>query len=196
LILAPFLFSGSGENVTDNKEIVELHIYPETAYHEYLFSDDMYGEFLQYSEGTNPQKHLLLSPGESFNNFNYKKGFNYVIKATKTTIKHPLHKDLNVIYEYIETIAVEKSDIPQIYSEVTMEVAPVMISFMPRNSEPKPAYLVKISGENKPRPVTRIEGFKFKKGYTYRLRVKRSIWFSSIKFNEYFWLLEVISKHK
>ncbi|WP_417361922.1 hypothetical protein [Galbibacter sp.] len=196
MTLAPFLFSGSGDNVTDHKEIVELHIYPETAYNEYLFSDDMYGEFLQYSEGTDPEKHLLLSPGESFDNFEYKKGFHYVIKATKITIKHAAQKELNIIYEYIETISKKIANLPEVLSENTMEVAPVMITFIPRRSEPRPAYLTKITGESRPRPVTHIEGFNFKQGYTYRLKVQTAISYPPLCYHENFRLLEVMSKYK
>src|SRR5690606_9800851 len=126
----------------------------------------------------------------------YKKGFHYVIKATKITLKHSPHKDVNVIFEYIETISKKIANKQDSYSEITMEVAPVMISFIPRESEPKLAYLVKTADESRPRPVTRIIGFKFKKGYTYRLRVYRSISYPPLPYSEQFQLLEVMSQHK
>lgn len=194
LIPASFLFSGSGDNVTENKKIVELSIYPDTGYNEYLFSDEMYGEFLQYSEGTNPEKRLLLSPAESFNKFSYQKGFHYVIKAAKITLKHSPYKELNVIYEYIETVSRKKTKEPPVASEITMEVAPVKITFIPRGEEPRQAYLAKITSESRPRPVPHIEGFDFKIGYTYRLRVMKIILTSPYK--EQYTLLKILSKNK
>jgi len=194
LILAPFLFSGSGDNVRENKKIVELSIYPETGYNEYLFSDQMYGEFLQYSEGKNQEKQLLLSPAESFNNFNYQKGFHYTIKVAKITLNHGSKDGSSVIYEYIETLSKKKAVQKETESEVIMEVAPVKVNFMPRGKEPKKAHLVKITTETRPRPLITIEGFNFEKGYTYRLRIRRSI--QSAPFKEHFTLLEVLSKNK
>lgn len=194
MIPAPFLFSGSGDSVKQNKKIVELSIYPDTGFNEYLFSDEMYGEFLQYSEGTNPEKRLLLSPAESFDKFSYQKGFHYVIKVVKITLKHSHHKELNVIYEYIETVSKKKTKEPPVASEITMEVAPVKITFMPRGREPRQAYLVKIASESRPRPVTHIEGFDFEIGHTYRLRVMKIILTSPYK--EQYTLLEVLSKNK
>ncbi|EKF55910.1 hypothetical protein I215_05140 [Galbibacter marinus] len=194
MILGPFLFSGSGEIDTDNKKIVELSIYPTTGYNEYLFSDDMYGEFLQYCEGKNPKKRLLLSPGESFNNFNYQKGYHYIIKAEKITLNHALKDNSSVIYEYIETLSKQRAALPTSTTEVIMEVAPVKVNFMPRGKEPRKAFLIKITNEARPRPLTRIEGFEFEKGYIYRLRVTKIIHPETYK--ERFILSEILAKIK
>jgi len=194
LIVVPFLFSCSGDNVTNDKKIVELTIHPETGYNEFLFADDMYGEFLQYSEGKNPQKRILLSPGESFNNFKFQKGYNYVLKVKKITLKHPLQDNYNVIYEYIETLSKEKAIEQETISEVVMEVAPVRVNFIPRGKEPLQAYLTKITTETKPKPILKIEGFDFEKGYTYILKVKKSIQVNPYK--ETYSLVEILSKQQ
>lgn len=194
LILDPFLFSGSGEFDTDKKKIVELSIYPNTGFNEYLFSDDMYGEFLQYSEGKNTSKQLLLSPGESFASFNYQKGYHYTIKAEKINIKHSPKQASSVIYQYLETLSKEKIITQDAAEDLIMDVAPVKINFIPRGKEPRKAYLVKLTTESKPRPILKIKEFHFKKGYHYRLRVRKTI--QASPFKEHYTLLEVMSKNK
>lgn len=193
MILSPFLFSCSGVDVSDSKKVVELTIYPDTGFNEYLFSDDMYGEFLQFSEGKSTQVQLLQNPGDSFADFKFQKGYKYCIKATKILLKHSPQGTSNVIYQYIETLDKKKVVTQDLESEIIMEVAPVKISYMPRGQEPQQAFLVKIITESKPRPILKIEGFDFEKGYTYRLKVKKSI--QATPYKEKYTLIEVLAKN-
>lgn len=194
MIISPFLFSCGGDDVTDSKKTVELTIYPDTGFNGFLFSDDMYGEFLQFTEGKSSKKQLLLYPGESFNNFNYQKGYKYKLKATKITLNHAPQEGANTTYEYLETLSKEKVLDRDIESEITIEVAPVKINFMPIGKEPQSTYLTKATTEHTPRPITSIEGFDFEKGYTYRLLVKKII--QATPYKERYILSKIISKNK
>src|SRR5690606_6962352 len=109
-------------------------------------------------------------------------------------LKHSPKETSSVIYQYLETLSKEKIIERDTEEDLIMDVAPVKINFIPRGKEPKKAYLVKITTESKPRPILKIKGFHFKKGYHYRLRVKKII--QASPFKEKFTLLEVMSKNK
>lgn len=170
-----------------------MTIHPDTGFNGFLFSDDMYGEFLQFSEGKSSKKQLLLYPGESFVDFNYQKGYKYTLKAVKITIKHGAENTANATYQYVKTISKVKVLDRDLEFEITMEVAPVKINFIPRGQEPQSAYLVKVTTEQKPRPILHIEGFEFEKGNTYRLRVRKII--QATPYKERYIVSKIISKN-
>ena len=89
----------------DLEKIVEMTVYPETGYGGYFFSQDVYGEFLLFSESDNQEKRLLTNGGNFSDNFDYEKGYEYKFEAKKIFLKNPPQDGSSINFEFIKTLS-------------------------------------------------------------------------------------------
>ena len=192
-ITTTFLLSCSKDDDGDVEKVIEMTIYPETGYSGYVMSEDVYGEFLCFSESDSNEKKVLTDGGGSLNNFDYEKGYEYKIRAKKTFLKNPPQDASSIRYDYIETLSQEKIITENSEQNIEIEVAPEKIGFIPRSgNEIEQALFVRKKGEDKMQPLLNIEGFDYEEGYKYRLSVKKVI--QADPYSVRYILLEILSK--
>lgn len=171
-----FLSSCTKDDDGDVQKIVEMTVYPETGFGGYLFSTDVYGEFLLFSESDNPEKRILTNGSNFSDNFNYEKGYEYKLEARKTFLKNPPQDGSSIVFEYIKTISKKKVITQNSEQQIEMEVGPTKVGFISLSqNEIKQALFVKENGENNMKPLLIIEGFNHEEGYQYKLNVKKII---------------------
>lgn len=167
--------SCSNDDSGDTQETVELTIYPETSFSSGIFSSNSFYEYLQFTQNAGEPKSILSSTGESFNNFDYQKGYSYLIKAKKTTLKNPPQDGSSVLYDYIETLSKERVITQDSTAEILITVSPNKVKYTFRNGETGDAFLIREEGSPNLRVVTKIENFDFKEGTTYKVAVVKTI---------------------
>lgn len=171
-----FLSSCLKDDDGDVQKIVEMTVYPETGFGGYLFSTDVYGEFLLFSESDNQDKRLLTNGGSVYDYLDYEKGFEYKIKVRKTFLKNPPQDGSSIEFEYIETISKNKIITQNSEQQIEMEVGPTKVGFISLSqNEIQQALFVKENEENNMKPLLAIEGFNYEEGYRYKLNVKKII---------------------
>ena len=190
-----FLLSCSKDDDRDMEKIVEMTIYPETGYGGYLFSTDVYGEFLLFSESDNQEKRILTSGANFSDNFDYEKGYEYKLEAKKTFLKNPPQDGSSIVFEYIKTISKEKIITQNSEIQIEMEVGPTKVGFISRSEDGiQQALFVKENGENNMKPLLLIEGFNYEEGYKYKLNVKKII--QAEPYSVKYILLDIISQEE
>ncbi|WP_268223664.1 DUF4377 domain-containing protein [Sinomicrobium oceani] len=181
------------DNNGDKEKTVEMTIYPETAYGEYFMSD-IWGEFLTFSDSNeNTVQTMSGIITEGFADLDFKKGYQYALRVKKIWMKNPPQDVSSVKYSYLETLQ-EKKMITE-DRELLMEliIAPQKVKFIPRGEKDlQSALLVKETGETRKWPLIHIEGFDFEEGYTYTVRVRKSI--SASPYRVHYILKDIISK--
>ncbi|MDN3594315.1 DUF4377 domain-containing protein [Zunongwangia endophytica] len=171
-----FISSCSKDDDGDMEKIVEMTIYPETGIGGFLFSTDVYGEFLLFSESDNQEKRILTNGGNIYANLNYEKGYEYKIEARKTFLKNPPQDGSSINFEFIKTLSKEKAITQNSEQQFEMEVGPTKVGFISLLEDGiQQALFVKESGEDYKKPLLNIEGFDYEEGYTYRLNVEKII---------------------
>lgn len=195
ILVTPLLFSCSKEDEGDIVKTVEMTIYPETGYGGYFISDNVYGEFLYFSDSGEKEKRLLTDGGASFDDFDYEKGYAYKLRATKVLLKDPPQDGSSVRYEYLETLSKEKVITQNSEQKTEIQVAPEKVGFIPRSEHKlEQALFVQETGEERRKPLLGIEGFDYEEGYSYTLSVKKVIYANPYSV-EYI-LLDILSKEK
>lgn len=190
-----FLSSCSNDDDKDVHKNIEMTIYSETGYDGYILSDNIYGEFLLFSEGNSNNQNVLTSVGVSFNDFEYQKGYEYKIKARKTTLANPPQDGSSVIYDYLETVSKEKVVIENSEQNIEMEVGSKKVGFIARSQNGlQEALFVKENEEQNSKPLVTIENFDYEEGNKYKLKVKKSI--QAEPYAVKYTLIEVLSKEK
>lgn len=193
IITATFFSSCSKNDDRDVEKTIEMTIYPETGYSGYLFSENVYGEFLLFSENDSQDKKLLTNGNVSFNNFDYEKGYEYKIEAKKTFLENPPQDGSSIKYDYLKTISKTKAITQNSEQQIEMEVAPKKVGFITRSqNEIQQALFVKENGEENMKPLIDIEGFNYEEDYTYNLSVKKVI--QAEPYSVKYILLDILSK--
>lgn len=176
LLIIAFLSSCSKDDDGNVEITVEMTIYPETGYGGYAFSQDVYGEFLIFSESDDQEKRLLTNGGNFSDNFDYEKGYEYKLEAKKIFLKNPPQDGSSIVFEYIKTISKEKVITQNSETQIEMEVGPTKVGFISRSEDGiQQALFVKKNGDDNGRPLLLIEGFNYEEGYNYKLNVKKTI---------------------
>ncbi|MBJ7880461.1 DUF4377 domain-containing protein [Gelidibacter salicanalis] len=171
-----FLSSCSKNDDGDVVKTVEMTVYPETGYGGYVFSQDVYGEFLLFSENDNQEKRILTNGGDFSDNFNYEKGYEYKIEARKIFLKNPPQDGSSIIFEFVKIISKTKVVTQDSEQQIEMEVGPTKVGFISRSlNEIQEALFVKENGDTHMKPLLEIEGFNHEEGYEYQLNVKKII---------------------
>lgn len=179
----------------DREEIVEMTIYEETGYATFLFSSDIFGEFLLYSEDGQEGKGYLGCGKSIYSDMDYKKGFEYKVKLKKTTLKEPLMDASGIRYEFIKILSKKKVITQNSEEQIEMEIAPKRIGFLPISQEEvQQVLLVKENGADDMKPLIGIEGFNYEEGYKYKLSVKKMI--QAEPYQVKYVLLDILSKEQ
>jgi hypothetical protein len=195
ILTTTFLSSCSNDDDGDVQKIVEMTIYPETGIGGYLFSTDVYGEFLLFSESDNQDIRLLTSGGSVYDNLNYEKGFEYKIEARKTFLKNPPQDGSSIVFEFIKTISKNKVVTQNSEIQIEMEVGPTKVGFITLSQDGiQQALFVKENGEDNMKPLLSIEGFNYEEGYEYKLNVKKII--QAEPYSVKYILLDIISQEE
>ena len=190
-----FLSSCSKDDDGDVQKIVEMTIYPETGFGGYLFSTDVYGEFLLFSESDNPEKRILTNGRNFSDNFNYEKGYEYRLEVKKTFLKNPPQDGSSIEYEYIKTISKKKVITQDSEQQIEMEVSPEKVGLITRSqNEIQQALFVKEKSETNFKPLLKIEDFNFEEGYKYKLNVKKVI--EANPYSLKYILIDILSKEE
>lgn len=189
------LSSCSNDDAKDVQKTIEMTIYSDTGFAGYILSDNIYGEFLFFSESNNNNQNVLTSAGVSFNDFEYEKGYEYKIKARKTTLANPPQDGSSVEYDYLETISKKKVVTENSEQQMEMEVGPKKVGFISRAQNGiQQALFVKQNGEQNSKPLVTIENFNYEEGNKYKLKVKKVI--QADPYSVKYILIEVLSKEK
>ena len=194
-ISIPFLTSCSKRDDGDSQITVEMTIYPETGYNVYFMSENVYGEFLMFSESDNQEKRLLTSGQSIYDNIEYEKGYEYKIEARKIFLKNPPQDGASIEFEFIKSLSKKKAITQNNELQIEMEVGPTKVEFISLSqNKPQKGLLVKENGENKMKPLLGIEGFNYEEGYTYMLSVKKVI--QAEPYSVTYVLVDIISKEQ
>ncbi|MCK0131912.1 DUF4377 domain-containing protein [Flavobacteriaceae bacterium F08102] len=171
-----FISSCSLNDDEDRQETVLLTIYPETGIGAYFMSNTTYGEFLVFSENGGTAKYLLNNGTASFDDFTYEKGTKYTVEAIKTWLANPPADGSFIQYDYMSTISSEKVVTEDSEEEITIEVGPEIVDFIPmEEDEARQVMLIKEDGNPNSIPVEEIEGFNYEEGLKYTLLVKKEV---------------------
>lgn len=190
-----FFPSCSNDEKGDVTKTIEMTIYSDTGFSGYILSENLYGEFLLFSEGSNNNQNVLTSVGVSFNDFAYEKGYEYKIKARKTTLANPPQDAFSIAYHYLETISKKKVVTENSEQQIEMEVGPKKVDFIARSQNGiQQALFVKENGVQNGKPLVTIENFDYEEGNRYRLKVKKVI--QAEPYAVKYILIEVLLKQK
>lgn len=195
-ILAILFFSAcSNDEKGDVQKTIEMTIYSDTGFAGYFMSDNLYGEFLLFSEEGNKNVNVLTSAGISFNDFDYEKGYQYKVKARKTTLANPPQDGSSIGYDYLETISKKKVVTENSEQQIQIEVGPRKVCYIARSKNGKQeAFFIKENGVENTKIVTAIDNFNFEEGNRYKLKVKKVI--QAEPYTVKYILIEVVSKVK
>lgn len=195
VLISTLLTSCFPKEAVDVKESIQMTIHPDTGYAGYFMSDNVYGEFLLFSVNGSQDKVILTNGEASFNNFQYEKGYEYLIEAKKITLADPPQDGSSIIYEYVKTISKKKSVIQNSEQQIEMDIAPSKVDVILRSSEElKQAFLIKEKGEVNMKPLIDIENFNFEEGTTYKLNVKKVV--NAEPYGVKYILIDILSQQK
>lgn len=162
----------------DDKDVVvmvEMTVYHDTGFGGYLFSTDVYGEFLLFSESENQDKRVLKN-GAFFDDFDYEKGFEYNIEARKIFLKNPPQDGSSIVFEFVQINSKTKVITQNSEQQIEMEVGPTKVGYITRSQNGiQEALFVNENTETNKKPLLEIEGFNHEEGYKYKLNVKKTI---------------------
>ena len=195
-ILTILFFSAcSNDEKGDVQKTIEMTIYSDTGFAGYFMSDNLYGEFLLFSEEGNKNVNVLTSGGSSFDDFDYEKGYQYKVKARKTTLANPPQDGSSIIYDYLETISKKKVVTENSEQQIEIEVGPKKVGYIARSQNGRQeAFFIKENGAENTKIVTVIDNFNFEEGNRYKLKVKKVI--QAEPYTVKYILIEVVSKVK
>jgi len=199
-ILAILFFSAcSNDEKGDVQKTIEMTIYSDTGFAGYFMSDNLYGEFygefLLFSEEGNKNVNVLTSGGSSFDDFDYEKGYQYKVKARKTTLANPPQDGSSIVYDYLETISKKKVVTENSEQQSEIEVGPKKVGYIARSQNGRQeAFFIKENGVENTKLVVGIENFNFEEGNRYKLKVKKVI--QAEPYTVKYILIEVVSKVK
>lgn len=195
-ILAILFFSAcSNDEKGDVQKTIEITIYSDTGFAGYFMSDNLYGEFLLFSEEGNNNVNVLTSGGSSFDDFDYEKGYQYKVKARKTTLANPPQDASSIVYDYLETISKKKVVTENSEQQIEIEVGPKKVGYIPRSQNGRQeAFFIKENGAENTKIVTAIDNFNFEEGNRYKLKVKKVI--QAEPYTVKYILIEIVSKEK
>ena len=195
-ILTILFFSAcSNDEKGDVQKTIEMTIYSDTGFAGYFMSDNLYGEFLLFSEEGNNNVNVLTSGGSSFDDFDYEKGYQYKVKARKTTLANPPQDGSSIVYDYLETISKKKVVTENSEQQIEIEVGPKKVGYIARSQNGRQeAFLIKENGAENTKIVVGIENFNFEEGNRYKLKVKKVI--QAEPYTVKYILIEVVSKVK
>ena len=195
VVVILFLSSCSNDEKGDVTKTIEMTIYSDTGFSGYLFSDNDFGEFLLYSERDDKNQNVLANGFEGFSDFDYQKGYEYKIKARKTTFANPPQDGSSIGYDYLETISKKKVVTQNSEQEIEIEVGPRKVGFIAMSQNGmQQAFLIKEVGAINSKPLVAIEDFDYEEGNRYRLKVKKVI--QAEPYTVKYILIEVVSKVK
>jgi len=187
--------SNDDDNGGDEQKTVEMTIYPETGYGGFVLSEDVYGEFLLFSESDNQEKRVLTNGGGIYDSLNYEKGYEYKIEARKTFLKNPPQDGSSITFEFIKTLSKEKVITENSEQQIEIEVGPDKVGFLLLSqSGIQQALLVKENREDSMKPLLGIEGFDHEEGFKYELSVKKVI--QAEPYSLKYILVNIISKEQ
>lgn len=190
-----FLSSCSNDDDKDVQKTIEMTIYSDTGFSGYVLSENLYGEFLLFSEGDNNNQNVLTNGGNSFSDFDYEKGYQYKIKARKTTLANPPQDASSVEYEYLETISKKKVVTENSEQQIEIEVGPKKVEYIARlGNGTEEAFFIKENGGINSKPLLTIENFDYEEGHRYKLKVKKLI--QAEPYTVKYVLIEVLLKQK
>ena len=195
-ILAILFFSAcSNDEKGDVQKTIEMTIYSDTGFAGYFMSDNLYGEFLLFSEEGNKNVNVLTSGGSSFDDFDYEKGYEYKVKARKTTLANPPQDGSSIVYDYLETISKKKVVTENSEQQIEIEVDPKKVGYIARSQNGRQeAFFIKENGVENTKIVTAIDNFNFEEENRYKLKVKKVI--QAEPYTVKYILIEVVSKVK
>ena len=195
-ILAILFFSAcSNDEKGDVQKTIEMTIYSDTGFAGYFMSDNLYGEFLLFSEEGNNNVNVLTSGGSSFDDFDYEKGYQYKVKARKTTLANPPQDASSIVYDYLETISKKKVVTENSEQQIEIEVGPKKVGYIAKSQNGRQeAFFIKENGAENTKIVTAIDNFNFEEGNRYKLKVKKVI--QAEPYTVKYILIEVVSKVK
>ena len=195
-ILVILFFSAcSNDEKGDVQKTIEMTIYSDTGFAGYFMSDNLYGEFLLFSEEGNNNVNVLTSGGSSFDDFDYEKGYQYKVKARKTTLANPPQDASSIVYDYLETISKKKVVTENSEQQIEIEVGPKKVGYIAKSQNGRQeAFLIKENGAENTKIVVGIENFNFEEGNRYILKVKKVI--QAEPYAVKYILIEVVSKVK
>lgn len=189
------LSSCSNEEKEDVQRTIEMTIYSDTGFSGYILSENLYGEFLLFSEGDSNNQNVLTSGGASFSDFDYQKGYEYKVKARKTILANPPQDGSSIVYDYLETISKKKVVIENSEQQIEIEVAPQKVEYIAMSETGrKEAFFIKENGVINSKPLLTIENFDYEEGNSYKLKVKKII--QAEPYLVKYVLIEVLSKVK
>lgn len=190
-----FFSSCSNDDDKDVQKTIEMTIYSDTGFSGYILSDNLYGEFLLFSEEGSINLNVLTSAGISFDDFDYEKGYEYKIKARKTTFANPPQDGSSIGYDYLETISKKKIVTENSEQQIEIEVGPRKVGFIAMSQNGmQQAFLIKEVGAINSKPLVAIEDFDYEEGNRYKLKVKKVI--QAEPYIVKYILIEVVSKVK
>ena len=190
-----FFPSCSNDEKGDVTKTIEMTIYSDTGFSGYILSENLYGEFLMFSEGDSNNQNVLTSGGISFSDFDYEKGYEYKVKARKIILANPPQDASSVKYDYLETISKKKVITVNSEQQIEIEVGPKKVDFIAMSGNGREqAFFIKEVGAINSKPLVAIENFDYEEGNRYRLKVKKVI--QAEPYAVKYILIEVVSKVK
>lgn len=181
IFLGLFFTSCFKDEEKDKETIVDMTIYPETGYGSSVMSD-LWTQPLLFSDSEDNRKQMLVDIITEGFDFEYKRGYKYILKVKKVWMHEPLQDVSSVKYVFIDLISTAKvitkdseENIDLFVSSETVKFTPKYPSEYEEDESPKVynALHVKEIESGNWMALTHIEGFDFEKGYEYVLDVKK-----------------------
>jgi hypothetical protein len=202
IILSTFLGSCTKEEA-DREKIVEMTLYPETGYGASVLSN-VVTEPIQFSDNDENKKQLLTDIITDGFNFNYERGYEYILKVKKIWMQNPPQDVSSVKYVFIELLTKKKVITKDSEKNIELFVSSQTVKFTPKypseyekgagGEVPKiyDALRVKENGTDNWMALTKIEGFDYIKDYEYVLNVKKIT--QADPYSVRYVLLDIVSK--
>lgn len=202
IVLGFAMASCSKNDGLDKEKIVEVTIYPETGYGASVLSD-IWTEPLIFSDSDDPQKQMLVDIIFEDLDFDYERGYKYILKAKKVWMHEPPQDVSSVKYVYLEQLSKEKvitedseENLELFVSSETVRFTPDFPSEYEEGSDTflkiYDALLTKKVGANDWMALKEIEGFDFEEGSEYLLNVVKMT--QAEPYSVRYVLLDIISK--
>lgn len=190
-----------------------MKIYPETGFGGSVMSE-IWTEPLVFSDSDDNRKRTLSDIHfEGSDNFNYERGYEYLLKVKKIWMQNPPMDASSIKYVLLELLSKEKVITQNKEENIEVTVLPKTVKFVPRfptqyeqveteNGEsyevPKvydAMHLIENGTDNfSPLIIIEIQGFNYEEGYEYILSIKKTIQTDpySVKYS----LVDILSKEE
>lgn len=182
IVLGLFFTSCLKDEEKDKEKTIEMTIYPETGYGASVMSN-IWTQPLIFSDSDDNQKQMLVDIIFEGFDFDYERGYKYILKVKKVWMHEPPQDVSSIKYVYIELLSKEKVITEDSEENIELFVSSKTVKFTPKypseyegnESSPKiyNALYAKKTGTDNWMALTGIEGFNFDESYEYVLNVKK-----------------------